>query len=163
MIAFVAALALATDTATADPNATANVDGIVVTVANLQTLFEAYRNSQGGGAISIKIESKPAAQMPWYDPHWHYVGSSGGPSTGIVGDVWVNADDMHAKNHYAKVGIVAGILLMDMESGFAGPYWQKFYAAEASRDQEAAARGDNPSLHRDSAADRIAEALVNQP
>jgi hypothetical protein len=155
------ALAVALDSSTPDPNATVNIDGIAVTSAHVDELLRAFRGSHQSDAIAIQVKTKPTSEMPWYDPHWHYAGSSVDSSSVVHAEVWVNEIDVHAKDHYAVVGIAAGVLLADMESGFAGPYWKEFYAAEASRDKLAAARGDNPFVHRDTAAELIAEAIVD--
>lgn len=162
MIAFIAAAGLMLADVAPDPNATVSVDGIHVTVAHIRELYDAYKSAKTSDIIHVIFAPKPTKAMPWYDPHWHYAGSKVEGSSVIHSTVWVNADDARADSTSRElvVGMAAGILLSCMDSGFAGPYWKKFYDVEAQRDVQAAARGDNPSLHRDTAAAQIADAII---
>jgi len=163
MIGFFAAFAIALGATAGDANATVSIDGISVAASHVHELYQAFQASQSTTQLGIKIENKPATQMPWYDPHWHYAGTqSGSPA---VATVWINGDDVaagDAKTHDVVVGITAGVLLSIMDSGFAGPFWKEFYDTEAARDANAAARGDNPFIHRDESAVEIAQAIVGK-
>jgi hypothetical protein len=164
MIALITAASIAFADATPDPNAAVVIDGIRVSVTHVRELFEAYKAAKTSDAIEITFAPKPTKAMPWYDPHWHYAGSKVEGSSLIHSTVWVNADDARADSTSRElvVGMAAGILLSCMDSGYAGPYWKKFYDAEAERDVKAAARGDNPFVHRDSAAAQVAEAIIRR-
>lgn len=155
-----ASLALALMIFVANPSADGSVvlDGTTISESHMRELFDAYQASRTSNRIVINILTK---QSPM---HWEY-GGYHVVNQVINATVWINKSDADAgpaAKHTVLLGVVAGMMLAVMDSGFAGTFWKQFYDTEASLDAALGTPGNPSFAHRGSVAERLAQSIVDQ-
>ena len=115
------------------PSATAAVSpgDLQFTGPELAQLFQAVANIQTSPDIEVSVSSKPASEMPSYDPTCHYAGITT-EAKGKTANVWcVSSAPSGAALREAMAG---ALMLAVMDYGFAGPKWKTTYDVLAAKD-----------------------------
>jgi hypothetical protein len=132
-------------------------DGVTFTAAEMLRLFAGFHAALDplDKSVHLIVTSTSPAEMPRYDPQWHY------------GGVQVRSDGTPAITIWVVEGIPkvsigpaieAGVLLGLADSGYCGPKWKALYDQSAAADAQLAANAADPFVNRRALALQLAAA-----
>jgi hypothetical protein len=129
IVALVACIALGLGARAAADDAifSTNISG-----PDVAQLYKALAEIETSDKILLNISSKPASEMPSYDPIAHYVGPipNGKPHEAAL----FVSESFDGKNLQHDRALHAALELAVMDSGMAGPKWKQIYDVATAAD-----------------------------
>ncbi len=144
--------------------APATLDEMTFTGPELVVLFRGLHAAvdPNDKSVHLIVVGKSAAEMPAYDPKWHYAGVQARPDGTPAITIWLLRTTSQEE---MQTAIEAGVFLGLAESGYAGVKWKQLYDAAATADEKLGAAAPDPFANRRSVALQIAkayEAVINR-
>ncbi|MGA8575554.1 MAG: hypothetical protein WB609_07700 [Candidatus Cybelea sp.] len=112
------------------------------TAHDIATLLKATMDAAKSPDITIDIVPRNAAEMPAYDPTFHFVGLD----EKRVATIWVLRTAPQTQG--SAEALRAATELACMATGFAGPLWKAIYDQVAAADAAQPANSPNPYKYR---------------
>ncbi|MGA8574117.1 MAG: tetratricopeptide repeat protein [Candidatus Cybelea sp.] len=133
------------------------VDGITFSAGDILRLFAGLRAAldPNDKSVHLLVTSASAAEMPSYDPQWHYGGVQMRPD-GTPAIALVIAQGIAQAS--IQRAIEAGVLLGLADSGYCGPKWKALYDQAAAADAKLGANAPDPFVNRRALALQLAQA-----
>jgi hypothetical protein len=102
---------------------------LTFTPTEIAVLLQATKDIESNRQSKLLVISKAAADMPTFDPLFHYAGID--PVTNLP-VIWMS--DKGGKRQAESESKLASLELACMDSGLAGPFWKLVYDDTASYD-----------------------------
>jgi len=96
--------------------------------------------------IPLQLTLKTAAEMPSYDPDFHYAGTVAGKDGRQWLDLWINRSSFNGGPPPAAMTMA--ILLALADGGYGGPAFKQLYDICASQDAALPTNASDPFLNR---------------
>ena len=134
------------------------IEGVTIGSPDIKQLFRSLHAAldPNDSSISLAISLKKAAEMPVYDPTWHYEGAVTDAKGHQVLHVWILSE---LKGAPLQDAISAATMLALCDGGYGGPNFKKLYDVYAAKDAVLPASSPDPFLNRHKFATVLASLL----
>lgn len=133
------------------------LDGVTFTTGEMLRLFAGFHAALDpqDKSVHLLVTSTSPAEMPPYDPQWHYGGVQVRPDGTPAITIWIVQGIPKASIERA---IEAGVFLGLADSGYCGSKWKALYDQSAAADARLGANAADPFVNRRALALQLSEA-----